>query len=161
MYAPPRHVTVGNSPLVLTAGVLYSNTQGAANTFPFPPAPCGSVILDIAVMERLKETLLKWDEKGLTLCLDSARGCSGMGFGGWSAERVAETASPLPPVGRTVWGYWLGVGIWPCFSLSGWETPPKFGTSVHGIWRGWWYFLCKMDEQLLGPQLDRWEWERG
>lgn len=42
------------------------------NTFPLPPAPCGSVILDIAVMERLKETLLKRDEKGLTLCLDSA-----------------------------------------------------------------------------------------
>lgn len=32
-------------------------------------------------MERLKEILLKRDEKGLTLCLDSPRGCSGTGFG--------------------------------------------------------------------------------
>lgn len=37
----------------------------------------------------------------------------------------------------------------------------KFGVSVHGIWRGWWHFLCKMDEQFLGPQLDWWEWEGG
>lgn len=63
MYTPLRHVTVGNSPLVLTAGAVNSNTQGVANTFPFPPAPSSSVILDIAVMERLKETLLKRDEK--------------------------------------------------------------------------------------------------
>lgn len=93
---------MGNSPLVLTAGALNSNTQGVANTFPFPPAPCGSVILDMAVMERLKEALLKRDEKGLALCLDSAQGCSGTSLGGWRAERVVEAVSLLPLVGRTV-----------------------------------------------------------
>lgn len=93
---------MSNSPLVLTAGAVSSNTQGVANTFPFPPTPYGSVILDIAVMERLKETLLKRDEKGLIPCLDSAQGCRGMGFGGWSVESVVETVSLLPLVSRTV-----------------------------------------------------------
>lgn len=76
-------------------------------------------------MERLKETLLKRDEKGLIPCLDSAQGCRGMGFGGWSVESVVETVSLLPLVSRTVWGRWLGGGIWPCFSLSDWETSPS------------------------------------
>lgn len=54
-------------------------------------------------MERLKNpTPLKGDEKGLILSLGSAQGCSGMRFGGWSAERVVETVSLLPLVGRTV-----------------------------------------------------------
>lgn len=131
VYAPRRHVTVGNSALVLTAGALSSNTGSSHSPAARPLRQCH---IGHRCNGKVKGNLVEKRWKGWALCLDSAQGCSETGFG----EGVRKESLELRLCFLLLAEQCEATGLVLEFDLAlpcliGRHPPPKFGASVHGI----------------------------